>query len=60
MKIQNLKELDFAAQREVIGGVSAQGCSCTCTCTCEANQKSSSIDSQADDTKNSVTNQMNS
>lgn len=59
MKLKTIQELDFAAQRAMIGGTATTGCTCSaCTCSCEKDQKDSSIDSQAKDVKNQVTDQM--
>lgn len=58
MKIKTIQELDFAAQRAMVGGMGAQGCSCSCTCTCGKDQNSNRIDGLTDDTKNNVVDQM--
>ncbi len=59
MKLKTIQELDFAAQRAMIGGTATTGCTCsTCTCECAENQNSSNIDSKADNVKSAVASQI--
>lgn len=59
MKIKNVNELNLEQLAKISGGYHSDAtCTCNCTCTCTGNQKDNSIDRQAKNVKDSVTNQM--
>ncbi len=39
MKLKTIHELDFAAQRAIIGGTSFEPCGCEASCMCECEEE---------------------
>lgn len=52
MKIKTIQELDFAAQRAMVGGTNFGDCECTGSCTCVCDDSREAPSSSTKDSNN--------